>query len=264
MYQEHYNLPLPSIENFAYGEQQQNNNLTGEEQQQIQTQQQHYNYDYSRMAAMYGYRNFPDHMMQMQATASNQHHFQNYPQQLDANQHAAVAMCNPMYQQTVYDHANMIPGFGDIAEVNGANRTRHKRSRMSLQKRLLVNARERERMRVLNKAFEALRDALPCYIADGHMAKITTLRLAINYIKALTEVLEEQRALDLEKEKNGGVDAATKGITATTADNTFSLSCLKITDDDRDIQSKFENVDENAVKSDTIKVDIMKPQADSG
>lgn len=68
---------------------------------------------------------------------------------------------------------------------------KHKRQRNSLKKRLLVNARERDRMRVLNNGFQALRDALPCYIADGHMAKITTLRLAINYIKALNEVLNE-------------------------------------------------------------------------
>lgn len=67
-----------------------------------------------------------------------------------------------------------------------------KRQRNSLKKRLLVNARERDRMRVLNNGFQALRDALPCYIADGHMAKITTLRLAINYIKALNEVLSEE------------------------------------------------------------------------
>lgn len=72
--------------------------------------------------------------------------------------------------------------------------TKQKRPRNSLKKRLLVNARERERMRVLNQAFQSLRDALPCYIADGHMAKITTLRLAINYIKALTEVLKEDQA----------------------------------------------------------------------
>lgn len=71
---------------------------------------------------------------------------------------------------------------------------KHKRPRNSLKKRLLVNARERERMRILNQAFQSLRDALPCYIADGHMAKITTLRLAINYIKALTEVLKEDPA----------------------------------------------------------------------
>lgn len=67
-----------------------------------------------------------------------------------------------------------------------------KRQKNSLKKRLLVNARERDRMRVLNNGFQALRDALPCYIADGHMAKITTLRLAINYIKALNEVLNEE------------------------------------------------------------------------
>lgn len=76
---------------------------------------------------------------------------------------------------------------------------KQKRPRMSMQKRLLVNARERERMRVLNKAFESLRDALPCYIADGHMAKITTLRLAINYIRALSELLNDQSKI----EKNG-------------------------------------------------------------
>ncbi|XP_001641040.2 neurogenin-1 [Nematostella vectensis] len=69
---------------------------------------------------------------------------------------------------------------------------KQKRPRNSLKKRLLVNARERERMRVLNNAFQSLRDALPCYIADGHMAKITTLRLAINYIKALTDVLRDE------------------------------------------------------------------------
>lgn len=78
---------------------------------------------------------------------------------------------------------------------NRPRQPKPKRPRMSLQKRLLVNARERDRMRVLNKAFESLRDALPCYIADGHMAKITTLRLAINYIKALTDLLNEQKVI---------------------------------------------------------------------
>ena len=63
------------------------------------------------------------------------------------------------------------------------------RSRTTYSKRLLVNARERERMKTLNKGFQNLRNALPCYIADGHISKITTLRLAINYIKTLTDVL---------------------------------------------------------------------------
>ncbi len=234
MYQEHYNLPLPSIENFAYSDQ---NNIV----EQDPTQNQHnYNYEYSRMA-MYGYRNYNDHMMQQQMQGQ---HYQNYPQQqIDANQHASI--CNQMYQQNcgVYD-ANMIPGLADIGELNGGNRTRHKRSRMSLQKRLLVNARERERMRVLNKAFEALRDALPCYIADGHMAKITTLRLAINYIKALTEVLEEQRAIDLEKEQNAEGRSEDK----------LSLSNLTIIDnEEKELKNELE--EESLAKIETLKLD---------
>lgn len=85
---------------------------------------------------------------------------------------------------------------GNIASISGAKRERQKptaRARTSYNKRLLVNARERERMKTLNKGFENLRNALPCYIADGHVSKITTLRLAINYIKTLTEVLKDTR-----------------------------------------------------------------------
>ncbi|CAB3987150.1 neurogenic differentiation factor 4 [Paramuricea clavata] len=70
-------------------------------------------------------------------------------------------------------------------------KTQPNRSRTLYNKRLLVNARERERMKTLNKGFENLRNALPCYIADGHISKITTLRLAINYIKSLSAVLQD-------------------------------------------------------------------------
>ncbi|XP_046860557.1 neurogenic differentiation factor 6-B-like [Xenia sp. Carnegie-2017] len=70
-------------------------------------------------------------------------------------------------------------------------KTTANRSRTLYNKRLLVNARERERMKTLNKGFENLRNALPCYIADGHISKITTLRLAINYIKTLSAVLQD-------------------------------------------------------------------------
>lgn len=88
-------------------------------------------------------------------------------------------------------HLPALPKF-EQEEIGPSPPVKPKRQRNSLKKRLLVNARERDRMRVLNNGFQALRDALPCYIADGHMAKITTLRLAINYIKALNEVLSEE------------------------------------------------------------------------
>ena len=70
-------------------------------------------------------------------------------------------------------------------------KTQPNRSRTLYNKRMLVNARERERMKTLNKGFESLRNALPCYIADGHISKITTLRLAINYIRTLSAVLQD-------------------------------------------------------------------------
>ena len=75
-------------------------------------------------------------------------------------------------------------------------KTQANRSRTMYNKRLLVNARERERMKTLNKGFENLRNALPCYIADGHISKITTLRLAINYIKSLSAVLQDATNAD--------------------------------------------------------------------
>jgi hypothetical protein len=75
-------------------------------------------------------------------------------------------------------------------------KTQPNRSRTLYNKRLLVNARERERMKTLNKGFENLRNALPCYIADGHISKITTLRLAINYIKSLSAVLQDAASQD--------------------------------------------------------------------
>ena len=248
MYQEHFNLPLPSIENFAYNEQA--NNI---QEQEPMPNSQHYNYDYSR-TAMYGYRNVPEHVYQV----PGQQHYQNYVQQMGSNQHQSF--CSPMYQQPphswgAYDNTSIIPSLSDIEQGNASNRARNKRSRMSLQKRLLVNARERERMRVLNKAFEALRDALPCYIADGHMAKITTLRLAINYIKALTEVLEEQRELDLEKER---IEEEKKG-------EKFGLDKLKIAEvDELEVRTVVATgnmeIDENVVNIETLKCENISTE----
>ena len=191
---DHYPVPLPSIENLAYNDGQQRQG--GESEQVIVTSQ--YAYDLARNGS-YSYRIPTEHNVQY--SGQHSHH-----EQIDPNpQHG---LCSPAFYQTPhgwqgYDGVSIIPGLGGLTPSSSVARgLRHKRSRMSLQKRLLVNARERERMRVLNKAFEGLRDALPCYIADGHMAKITTLRLAINYIKALTEVLNEQKALDEKQKEN--------------------------------------------------------------
>ncbi|XP_077522915.1 uncharacterized protein LOC144133592 [Amblyomma americanum] len=72
---------------------------------------------------------------------------------------------------------------------------------LSKYRRKTANARERCRMQEINKAFEELRAAVPalpesCIQTDKNgdnskLTKITTLRLAVNYIAALTKVLRE-------------------------------------------------------------------------
>lgn len=97
------------------------------------------------------------------------------------------------------DDSRAVSAIAATAAEPSAKRSRPKstsRSRTAFNKRLQVNARERERMKILNTGFENLRNTLPCYIADGHISKITTLRLAINYIKTLTEVLKDTKIAD--------------------------------------------------------------------
>ncbi|XP_064603057.1 neurogenic differentiation factor 1-like [Liolophura sinensis] len=63
---------------------------------------------------------------------------------------------------------------------------------LSKYRRRAANARERGRMLEINDAFDALADAIPVYQFEdskGKPTKITTLRLALNYITALRETL---------------------------------------------------------------------------
>lgn len=74
-------------------------------------------------------------------------------------------------------------------------RSAARRRPLSKYRRKTANAKERERMREINNAFHALRNAVP----GGHVAKpekgerqtkLNILKLAMNYIEALSEVLE--------------------------------------------------------------------------
>lgn len=75
-------------------------------------------------------------------------------------------------------------------------RTKQKPPPLSKYRRKTANARERSRMREINEAFEALRRAIPHLSAasENHsekLTKITTLRLAMKYIGALSHALQE-------------------------------------------------------------------------
>ncbi|XP_045606542.1 helix-loop-helix protein delilah [Procambarus clarkii] len=72
---------------------------------------------------------------------------------------------------------------------------------LSKYRRKTANARERHRMKEINNAFESLRKVLPDVVeveaASSSMTKITTLRLAVNYIRALSHVLEDESVDDI-------------------------------------------------------------------
>lgn len=71
---------------------------------------------------------------------------------------------------------------------------RLERSKMRRQK---ANARERTRMHDLNSALDNLRKVVPCYSKTQKLSKIETLRLAKNYIWALSEILRSGKRPDL-------------------------------------------------------------------
>lgn len=73
------------------------------------------------------------------------------------------------------------------------SKPKQKPAPLSKYRRKTANARERSRMREINQAFETLRRAVPqmtiTHQTNEKLTKITTLRLAMKYISALSSVL---------------------------------------------------------------------------
>ncbi|CAF0987133.1 unnamed protein product, partial [Didymodactylos carnosus] len=63
-------------------------------------------------------------------------------------------------------------------------------------RRLKANGRERDRMKGLNEQLEILRDTIPCFSLSQKLSKIETLRLAKNYIEALSEMVSSGQISD--------------------------------------------------------------------
>ncbi|KAK2897661.1 hypothetical protein Q8A73_014041 [Channa argus] len=80
-------------------------------------------------------------------------------------------------------------------------------------RRMKANARERSRMHGLNDALDNLRRVMPCYSKTQKLSKIETLRLARNYIWALSEVLESGQS----PESHGFVEMLCKGLSQPTS-----------------------------------------------
>ncbi|NXQ28734.1 NDF4 factor, partial [Alaudala cheleensis] len=89
-------------------------------------------------------------------------------------------------------------------------------------RRVKANARERCRMHGLNDALDNLRRVMPCYSKTQKLSKIETLRLARNYIWALSEVLETGQNPD----GKGFVEMLCKGLSQPTSN--LVAGCLQL------------------------------------
>lgn len=80
---------------------------------------------------------------------------------------------------------------------------KQKAAPLSKYRRKTANARERTRMREINHAFESLRQSVPVVVAglpsqstNEKLTKITTLRMAMKYIKILSDILDNKTQLN--------------------------------------------------------------------
>ncbi|OCT92933.1 neurogenic differentiation factor 4-like [Xenopus laevis] len=89
-------------------------------------------------------------------------------------------------------------------------------------RRVKANSRERTRMHGLNDALENLRRVMPCYSKTQKLSKIETLRLARNYIWALSEILEQ----DQNAEGKGFLEMLCKGLSQPTSN--LVAGCLQL------------------------------------
>lgn len=78
------------------------------------------------------------------------------------------------------------------AQAKKKHRRRGPRLTGVSKQRKSANARERNRVQVINSAFETLRDLIPLLPTEKRPSKIETVRLAALYIHHLTELLTSQ------------------------------------------------------------------------
>ncbi|XP_034075379.1 neurogenic differentiation factor 2-like [Gymnodraco acuticeps] len=88
---------------------------------------------------------------------------------------------------------------GDMPKKRGPKKRKMTPARVERTKvrRTKANARERTRMHDLNSALDNLRKVVPCYSKTQKLSKIETLRLAKNYIWALSEILRSGKRPDV-------------------------------------------------------------------
>lgn len=128
------------------------------------------------------------------------------------------------------------------------SKPKQKAAPLSKYRRKTANARERTRMREINAAFDALRKAVPhwnqnlptCNNQNEKLTKITTLRLAMKYISALSSAL---------KETNSSDTVPTTDITDLFSDCS-DLDCLFLESDGESLQLQSDMSDHSLTPAD--------------
>ena len=120
---------------------------------------------------------------------------------------------------------------------------------LSKYRRKTANSRERSRMNEINDAFEDLRKVIPDY-PTGKMTKITTLRLALNYMGALREMLgysnEDYRSSSL-----SSPEPSDGGSTGSVSDCSSPGSCGSSNSPSSEQGTHFENSLSDSMDIDT-------------
>ena len=107
------------------------------------------------------------------------HHHHQHHQHLH-HHHPHPHHQNPVFMTTTNGNNNS----------NNKEKVKPKRKRViSCEQRKAANIRERRRMTSLNEAFDILRKAVPTFHYEKKLSRIETLKLAIQYIYFMTEVL---------------------------------------------------------------------------
>jgi len=104
---------------------------------------------------------------------------------------------------------------------------------LSKYRRKTANSRERQRMQEINDAFVELQNAIPNLPANNaKLTKITTLRLALNYIASLREMLGYDDPLGLEWSPAGPSNQCTSPVSSSSSPGSVVHSPRASTDSD--------------------------------
>lgn len=120
---------------------------------------------------------------------------------VDINQNNANNLCDELNSAAL--SAAVKKSLAKGAEKTPKEKPKQKAAPLSKYRRKTANARERTRMREINHAFENLRQSVPVVVAGSpaqntneKLTKITTLRMAMKYIKILSDILDNKAVLN--------------------------------------------------------------------